>query len=54
MLNAAAPKPVSASTSSGSVADVGDAAHVGQHVVEVADAEVGQAERAGRDAAAGR
>ena len=54
MLNADAPKPVSASTSSGSGARVGDAAHVGQHVVEVADAEVGQAERAGRDAAAGQ
>ncbi len=36
------------------VADVGDAAHVGQHVVEVGDAEVGQAERAGGDAAAGQ
>ena len=35
------------------VAHVGDAAHVGQHVVEVGDAEVRQAERAGGDAAAG-
>ena len=35
------------------VADVGDAADVGEHVVEGADAEVGQAERAGGDAAAG-
>ena len=34
-------------------ADVGDPAHVGQHVVEVADAEVGHAERARGDAAAG-
>ena len=32
--------------------DVGDPPHVGQHVVEVADAEIGQAERAGGDAAA--
>ena len=28
-------------------ADVGDAAHIGQHVVEIADAEIGQAQRAG-------
>ena len=35
-------------------AGVGDAAHVGQHVVEIADAEVGHAERAGGDAAAGQ
>ena len=52
MLNADAPKPVSTSTSSGSGRDVGDAADVDQHVVQVADAEVGQAERAGGDAAA--
>ena len=36
------------------VAHVGDAAHVGQHVVEVGDAEIGQAQRTGRDAAAGQ
>ena len=34
-------------------ADVGDAADVGEHVIERADAEIGQAERAGRDTAAG-
>ncbi len=53
MLKALAPKPVSTSTSSGRSHDVGDAADVGQHVVERADAEVGHAERAGGDAAAG-
>ena len=35
------------------VAHVGDAADVGEHVVERADAEIGQPERAGGDAAAG-
>ena len=50
----AAPKPVSTSTSSGSVADVGDAAHVGEHVVEVADAKVGHAQRPCGNAAAGQ
>jgi hypothetical protein len=36
------------------VADIGDAADVGEDVVEVRDAEVGQAERAGGHAAAGQ
>ena len=49
----APPKPVSASTSSGRVADVGDAADVGEDVVDGGDAEVGHAERAGGDATAG-
>ncbi len=53
MLNAP-PQPVSMSTSSGSVVDVGDAAHVDEHVVQRADAEVGHAERVGGDAAAGQ
>ena len=52
MLNAP-PQPVSASTSSGSVAGVGDAADVDEHVVQRADAEIGQAERVRGDAAAG-
>ena len=34
------------------VADVGDATHVGQHVIEVGNAEVGQAQRTGGHAAA--
>ena len=36
------------------VAHVGDAADVGQHVVQAGNAQVGQAQRAGRDAAAGQ
>jgi hypothetical protein len=36
-----------ASTSSGRLADIGNAAHVGEHVVERADAKVGHAERPG-------
>src|SRR2546422_5398986 len=36
------------------VAHVGDAPDVGQHVVEIGDAEVGHAERAGSDAGAGK
>jgi hypothetical protein len=35
-------------------AHVGDAADIGEHVVERADAEIGKPERAGRDAAAGQ
>ena len=34
------------------LADVGDAPHVGEHVVQRADAEIGQTQRAGCDAAA--
>ena len=49
----ALPQPVSMSTSSGRVRRIGDAADVGEHVVQGADAEVGQAEGVGRHAAAG-
>jgi hypothetical protein len=45
---------VSTSTSSGKRGSIGDPPHVGQHVVEIADAEIGHAERARGDAAAGR
>jgi hypothetical protein len=48
----APPKPVSMSTSRGR-ADVGDAAGVGENVVDGGDAEVRDAEGAGGDAAAG-
>src|SRR2546426_7199175 len=34
--------------------DVRDAAHVGQHVLQIADAQVGEAERAGGDSSAGQ
>jgi hypothetical protein len=36
------------------LAHIGDAAHIGQHVVERVDAQVGQTERTGRHTAAGQ